>query len=170
MNFYYRITKYNPIYRDENGAYIKDEWISYSDVGEAFGGEKLTLNEYLDVENKYIDSIIAFMNCSNFQALKVSSLEIIESPEIDKNSTEQMVGIYKNIKNNATFSIGDIKDLCRLILRNYIWCKLVADTNLEIHFGYDYYMYIVSRLACANVVRDIQKNGLFVEKYESPYL
>ena len=29
----YRITKYNPNLRDASGAYKKDEWIFYSDIG-----------------------------------------------------------------------------------------------------------------------------------------
>ncbi len=33
MKFMWRVTKYNPTFRDENGTYIKDEWTSFSDIG-----------------------------------------------------------------------------------------------------------------------------------------
>ena len=33
----YRITKYNPIYRDDEGKYLIDEWTSYTDIGKKIG-------------------------------------------------------------------------------------------------------------------------------------
>ena len=33
---YYRITKYNPEFRDEEGRYILDEWTSVTDIGKEF--------------------------------------------------------------------------------------------------------------------------------------
>ncbi|MFL0507599.1 hypothetical protein ACH0B5_17895 [Ureibacillus sp. 179-F W5.1 NHS] len=34
MKYQWRITKYNPAFRDQDGAYMKDEWISSSDIGQ----------------------------------------------------------------------------------------------------------------------------------------
>jgi len=34
----YRVTKYDPAWRDASGAYIVDEWTSVTDIGRAFGG------------------------------------------------------------------------------------------------------------------------------------
>lgn len=48
----YRISKYNPKYRDEHGIYTRDEWTSISDVGEYFNGYEVTMEEYLDTENR----------------------------------------------------------------------------------------------------------------------
>lgn len=41
----YRITKYNPAFRKSNGAFSKDEWTSYSDVGGTFSGVALSLDD-----------------------------------------------------------------------------------------------------------------------------
>jgi len=38
----YRITKYNPMNRDANGAYLLNEWTSFSDIGKTFDGKTLT--------------------------------------------------------------------------------------------------------------------------------
>lgn len=39
----YRITKYDPQYRDEQGIYIREDWTSYSDIGKTYNGKLLTL-------------------------------------------------------------------------------------------------------------------------------
>jgi len=48
-----------------------------------------------------------------------------------------------------------------------LWCKLVSN-DFEIHFGYDYYMYVV----CDNDIQSSFENfpkGIFAEPFESPY-
>ncbi len=52
MNF--RISKYNPVFRDEYGCYTKEEWTSISDVDKEICGVKLSLGGYLNIENKKI--------------------------------------------------------------------------------------------------------------------
>lgn len=53
----WRITKYNPKFRNELGHYQKKEWTSVSDIGKIFEGKQLTVEEYLNTENLYINSI-----------------------------------------------------------------------------------------------------------------
>lgn len=74
MTFSYRTTKYNPIYRDEKDAYLKNEWTSYSDIGHIFDGKQLSINEYLNVEDKYIEAIIQFMKCVGINTFHISGL------------------------------------------------------------------------------------------------
>ena len=59
--FCWRITKYDPKYRDSRGAFLKNDWISFSEVGDIFEGKKLTIEDYLKVENAYVASVILFM-------------------------------------------------------------------------------------------------------------
>ena len=49
---YYRISKYNPIDRID-GIYQVDDWTSYSDIGEQYGGRVVQPSEYLAVETVY---------------------------------------------------------------------------------------------------------------------
>lgn len=42
----YRVTKYNSRSRTSAGAYTRDEWISFGDIGRSFGGVELTRDEY----------------------------------------------------------------------------------------------------------------------------
>ena len=57
----FRVTKYDPAYRNELGHYRRDEWTSFSDVGCEANGSVVTLGEYERVELAYIDSALAFM-------------------------------------------------------------------------------------------------------------
>ncbi len=43
----YRITKYNTIYRNEDGHYLKDEWTDVSDVGKIIKGVKVSEDDYI---------------------------------------------------------------------------------------------------------------------------
>jgi hypothetical protein len=52
----YRITKYDPTLRDENGRYTREEWTSFSQVGGA-----VSFEEYVRVEKAYIDTALAFL-------------------------------------------------------------------------------------------------------------
>ena len=57
--YYFRVTKYNPIYRDENGFYKKNEWISVGDIGQCYDGEILTAENYQNIENAYVNAILS---------------------------------------------------------------------------------------------------------------
>lgn len=65
MKYQWRITKYNPIFRNENGHYLLDEWICPSEIGKVLNGDLFTLENYLLIENAYIETIIEFLNEKN---------------------------------------------------------------------------------------------------------
>lgn len=172
MQFNYRVTKYNPDYRNKKGHYLfQDEWTCYSQVGTKCGSKVLTLDKYFEVENNYIQSIILFMKCNRITTFKISGgLEKKWNPIKDPNSTKEMIYLFASIKDKDILKINQIKDLCRLALRNYVWCKLEYDETMFVHFYFDYYMYIGSKSECKKAVESIEESGLFVEEFESPYL
>lgn len=168
--FTWRITKYNPNYRDEFGKYRKDEWTSYSDIGKIFNGYKVTKSDYLSVEDAYVEAIAFFMNSVKVTSLTVKCLE-------KKNKLEQALEVYPDemitffeaLKEKDVLKISEIQYLARMVLREELWCKLEND-EMFVHFGYDYYMYIGSFRLCKDSIEKIKKMGLFVEEYQSPYL
>ena len=167
--FNYQITKYNPVYRDEQRRYLRDEWTAYSDIGRKYNDEIFTLEQYLEIEDKYIQAIIQFMKCNKVTSLRVTKLEKKSGPVRDTDWTQEMKNIHENIKNRILVSEEDLENICRLILREYLWCRLRNDKNMEVDFSYDYYMDIASKSRCKKTISDIEKSGLFVEEYESPY-
>jgi hypothetical protein len=58
--FEYRVTKYDPAFRDARGAYTRVEWTSVGDIGTSFGGVVLTEAEYQRVEDAYIAAALGF--------------------------------------------------------------------------------------------------------------
>ena len=58
--YQYRITKYNPKYRQLDGKYLNNEWTSYSDIGKKYNGKLFTMQNYIEVENSYVTAIILF--------------------------------------------------------------------------------------------------------------
>ena len=61
--------------------------------------------------------------------------------------------------------------IAQAILRDKCWCKLVND-GLEIHFGYDYIMYVVVKKADVDVkpIRNKYGEMLVIDEIVSPYL
>ncbi|MBC1551231.1 hypothetical protein HB901_00800 [Listeria booriae] len=163
----YRITKYNPAFRNSNGTFLKDEWTSYSDVGGTFSGVALSLDDYLLIENQYICAVVSLMEYSCIGELSIKGLEVRDD-DFDENTTDEMMKLLEVIKSSEKVNIVDIPSICRLILREYIWAKLEVKT-MFVHFGYDYYMYIGLVQEPREAIEQIRNGGLFVEKYSSPY-
>ena len=165
----YRVTKYDPQYRSDNGTYLKDEWISVSDVGNSYDGKTLDFSEYLRYENAYISAVHIAMKANDVFYMKINELEKAtpdDHPDISINHSRKYIDA---IKNRSNVSYSNIDFLTRLILREMLWCKLVCD-NMFVHFGYDYYMYIGSRKNLDIESKLISDLGLFVEEMPSPYL
>lgn len=166
----WRVTKYNPKYRNELGHYKKDEWIAIGDIGNEFEGTILTAEEYLKVETLYVNAVLQFLECNKIDRLTVTSIEKNSMRRQENRPSREMKRIYRSIKNNYEVGISKLPDVIRLNLREVIWCRLIYNDTMFVHFGWDYYMYIGSKHRCAKAVNNIEKSGLFVEEFESPYL
>lgn len=151
----FRVTKYDPAFRDARGSYLRDDWITFDQIGESFSGVTLTEQEYLRVEGAYSEAAIAFMREAGIRHLNVVGLE--------------------NHRNAAlTFGessvIGDVEFASVLprLLRAEFWCRLESAEGF-LHFGYDYYMYIGVPRPCPEAAKLAARLGLFVEPMPSPY-
>ena len=168
--FCYRITKYNPKYRDLSGAYKKDEWTSYSDIGATFANEILSAKEYLNIENAYVRSISLFMDDTGDASLIVTALEKHQAPQEDDALFDpKLLNAYQSLDVNESVNKNGALEVARVALRDYLWCKLESE-HMFIHFGYDYYMYIGTLKKPSSILPQIESLGLFVERIdESPY-
>jgi hypothetical protein len=162
--FSWRVTKYNPKKRDENGYYLFDDWTCYSQINTIADGKLLTYAEYLTTEDAYIDAIELFMTCNNLTELSVSYLEKYWELDHDPNLTPEMIALFARMKKGLKLNKDEVKTAARLILRGDLWCKLETE-KMFVHFGYDYYMYIGSANLCAEAIHKIEQNGLFVENF-----
>lgn len=165
----YRITKYDPKNRNSKGHYTKDEWISVSDIGNTYEGKELSLSDYLMVEDKYSDAVEGIMTETKVAALEIKEFEKHDFSSINNGDSDKHRRMYDSLEEGMTIIRDDIALVIKLILRENVWAKLVSP-ELEVHFGYDYYMYVCCKYPLKKAVDQINESGLFVESIRSPYL
>lgn len=155
--YQYRVTKYDPQFRDSSGAYKRDDWISVSDIGpppmESNSPQNATL-----LLNSYIEAALAFLTEAGLTCLAIKSLE----------NTRRYNNSAISLTEGHACSLLEIADIARLNLREVIWCKLEGD-DCFLHFGYDYYMYIGVPIVCQSSIDFASRRGLFIEPFESPH-
>lgn len=153
--FEYRVTKYDPAMRDGQGAYERNEWTSFGDIGRSFDGNALSEQEYLRVEEAYIAAALAFLKESRISSLHVLGLE---------NHLEAV----NELSDGDEISLEQFRRAAAGVLREKFWCRFEA-SDAFVHFGYDYYMYVGVPLPCPDAQRLAVAHGLFVEPFHSPY-
>ena len=166
----WRVTKYDPTFRDERGAYLKGDWTSVSDIGKSFDGNVLTAAQYRDIEDAYVNTALSFVGEAGLDALTVDYLENHGAPA-GQPPDLLAISLDPRLVRTGMLVTGDaLADACRLTLREMLWCKLGAPNGFYIHFGYDYYMYVGSPSPSLNSVDFGKTQGLFIEPMRSPYL
>jgi hypothetical protein len=150
----YRITKYDPKYRNPDGTYGKNEWTAISDIGKVFGKVLLTKKEYQEIENQYCDAVASIMEENKIPYLEIRGLER---------------GAKQGLRNGQRINEKEVKRIVRGALRETFWCKLHLDRRMFVHFGYDYYMYVGVSKEPAKSIQAINRGRLYVEPKQSPY-
>jgi hypothetical protein len=168
----YRVTKYDPAKRDHNGAYRDlDEWTDASEVGKTCGGTLLTLEAYLDVENRYVRAVEAFVREADIEHLRCTCIEgPYDTPPVHPGlafDKEQRAALH--VRDDAAIDRATLPLFVRANLRNALWCKLELEGRFFVHFGWDFYMYVGSAVSCPGAAKSACADGLFVEPFNSPY-
>ncbi len=144
----FRITKYHCYGDDGSLCSQKSDWTSFFDVG-----SKVSLDEYLFVEEQYVNFVVALCARVGVCEIMINALEISD-------------GCSYN--NGQMIDIASVATLVADVLRERFWCKLVSD-KVEFHFGYDFYMYAVCPLGLLEI-KELVPASLNVELFKSPYL
>jgi len=167
----YRITKFDPNKRNQEGHYLDDsEWTAISDIGNP-KYKNTTYQDYEKIETAYVESVKLILNEKNMKTLQTDSIELHNSSTDFENFKND--GRLKNIsidfneeiqrlKENTILEFNEIDKIIRLILRETIWMNLIH-SGIKIIFGYDYYMYVECLELKENTIENIEKMGLFVE-------
>jgi hypothetical protein len=149
----YRVTKYNPEYRNADGTYNRSEWTSYSDVGDI-----VSIEEYEKVENSYIETALNLLEEQQISKITITYLEN------QQNYKEPSI----TLETGTELNTNQLKNVLKSILREKYWAKLEND-NSFIHLGWDYYMYIGVPNEPQKAKKYAESNGLYVELFNSPY-
>ncbi|MEI2367268.1 DUF7683 domain-containing protein [Niallia circulans] len=171
IKFQWRVTKYNPAFRDENGYFtLTEEWTSPTQIGEIINGKKFTLDENLQVENAYVEAVMKFLEESG-----VHSLRILNATKQGISEEDLTASLYEDafdqlvLQEDMRVERKEIRLICKMVLRNFLGSQLYAKDKFFVHFGWDYYMYIGSYVNCPSAIDYATSNGLFVETFQSPY-
>lgn len=161
IKYQWRITKYNPAYRNEYGAYMKEEWISSFDIGKS-----VTLEDYLKIETAYVDTVMKFS-----EANQIDFVRILKVTHIDKNKNSILYD--KDIEalplqDDCEVPASQVPLLAKMTLRDYIHCNFITE-DFFVHFGDDYYMFIGSNSYHEEPLQFARAHNLFVEDMISPF-
>ena len=149
----FRVTKYDPQYR-VGGAYTREEWTSFADVGRVFGGEKLTLAAYEQAEAQHIRFLADLAAMCGAGPLRINAYEAYD-PGLPWREGQEIPP-------------ADLPRVVRDVLRERCWCRLVG-CGFFIHFGYEYYLYVGCGAEEPSVAALAAGCGLFCEAFRSPY-
>lgn len=146
----YRVTKYDPRFRDPTGAYNRHEWTAYGDVGGS-----VSLEDYQRVESSYLSVAIAFLTEAGIQSVQVRGLENAAATPV-------------TYAEGSVLTSTEWESAFRSVLREQFWCRFESSESF-VHFGWDYYMYIGVPRNCPAARVLAESRGLFVEECSSPY-
>jgi hypothetical protein len=169
---WYRVCKYDPAFRDENGAYQRDEWTSVSDIGRSFDGVVLDVHTYLSAEDAYVRAVREFMADAGVSTLRVVSLK----PAVDLDSlrryglpdANELTRLVDELREGTELSGTELDQVCRLCLREVLPCRLESPGRLVARVGYDYYLHIGTAARSERAIAKVHELGLFV--HEAPDL
>jgi hypothetical protein len=169
---WYRISKYDPRYRDEEGRYLRDESTSVSDIGRSFDGVALDVATYLGTETAYVRSVGEFMADAGVTSLRVASLE--PPPDLDPlwnfglPDAEELAPLANQLRDGMDLEGAKLDQVLRLNLRNMLWCELVRPDRLSVDVGHDYYLHVGTTAPSERAMARTHELGLFVDEWWDP--
>jgi hypothetical protein len=166
----YRVTKYDPALRLSNGTYSKLEWTSVSDIGRTYDGRIFDWAEYVRVEDRYVETVLLFLESSAVRSLRVVDLQRhnYRSETLPTSPSGAAIAQLALLSDGIEVAGPDLVWVIRLALREVIWCRLEGSNGVYVHFGYDYYMYLGSEETDVALPPSLPP-GMFAEVFGSPY-
>lgn len=159
------ITKYDPLFRDKDGRYTKEDWMSFSQVGQIVDGHPLSLDSYLSIEEKYIKAGILFFQFHNCHRIIIKNFEKYDFESYNLNDKKELLKYYDSAFEGTVIPIDDLSFFVKLVLRELIWAEFYCENSqgIALRFGHDYYMYFNSNDNMDILFDDVNRLGLFVD-------
>jgi len=159
----YRITKYNPKFRNESGVYMHEEWTSYYDIGKEYCGKIFSVEDYYAMEEKYYMAIVDILMENKVDFVCIENLELHNDK--DSYCSKEDTIFLDKLYNGMQIELLDLKKYMQYILRESFWCDLVSKSGIKIEFGYDYYMYITCEEINERLIKKYSEYGVYIEPY-----
>lgn len=162
----WRLSKYDPSLRDPHGRYLGNDWTSSSQIGQRVDGAVLTLNDYLHTEAAYVAVALSFHQDCRAPIVYARDVE----PQGAHASSVFADEPVKAPVEGSKVAPSILPDVLRACLREQMWCRLEAvEPQCQIHFGYDFYVYLVGAEPSERTLGHVSTGGLFLEAWDSPY-
>lgn len=163
----YRVTKYDPKLRNDRGAFLREDWTAMSDIGTVVGGRRIRPEDYLGVEDAYVDAAVAMLTTAGVKSLKMSDLTIMPEGKWHGVIDDGVAQFCFGLREGLVVSGGALEFVFRGCLRNFVWCRLWGELGAYVHFGDEYYMYVGLPTPASHLPLP---PGMFMEEMESPYM
>ena len=161
----WRISKYDPKFRNEAGHYLKEEWIGPAEIGKMFADGMLSEHEYCRIESLYVNAVLRLWTGAGEPPLQIKALQIADAfglpTGLDSLSDVGFQG-WEPRNGERIAEPQRIAAMIRYCLRSFGWCELSGET-FEVRFGYDYYIEIAALVPQDEERKAIVESGLFVE-------
>ncbi|WRZ88037.1 S1 RNA-binding domain-containing protein [Streptomyces sp. NBC_01007] len=163
LPYVYRVTKYDPADRDQQGHYT--------------GAEPAT-SDHGPVEAAYLQTVAAFAEAIGVDQLAIREPQISGfahfglEPPVDGYG---LAGLFPHglagFHDGAVVPIAVGLEIVRAMLRdNGAWCRLEVEGVCAVHVGWDQYLYVGSSRPCEAALARTRSLGLFPERLDaSPY-
>ncbi|WP_433179263.1 S1 RNA-binding domain-containing protein [Actinoallomurus sp. CA-150999] len=159
----YRVTKYDPADRDEDGGYT---------------GAEEAVSDHGPVEAAYLEAVAAFAEDTGVHELTVREPQVTAFAHFGREPAVEGHGLAGLFPPDLTgfhdgthvpVSVG--LELVRAMLRdNGVWCRLEVENVFAVHVGWDQYVYVGSSEPCEGALDRTRALGLFPERIDaSPY-
>ncbi|QGZ47033.1 RNA-binding protein [Streptomyces sp. QHH-9511] len=163
LPYVYRVTKYDPLDRDEHGHYT---------------GTEDTVSDHGETEAACLQAVEAFAVEAGIDRLSVREPGVpslahfgVERPLDDLGLGALFPDGLTGFHDGAQVPLGIGLELVRLMLRERgAWCRLESEGAFTVHVGWDQYLYIGSSRPCEGALVRTRELGLFPERVDvSPY-
>ncbi len=166
----YRISKYHPLFSKH-----VDDWTAFTDIGKE--QYNLTIEEYLDIENRYIQAVTELLTLDKHEQLRISNFQkIIKWNSVSSkcyNINKLVFELYKKdyqgkvyrelYDGKRIFNGSDFPELLKILLREEAWFVISVD-DYKIDVGYDYYIHIDTS---KNLIKNTNMlpDGIYLEEF-----
>jgi hypothetical protein len=173
MNWW-RISKYDPAFRDENYVYQRNEWTSAADIGRTYDGETLDAETYRATESAHVEAVRAFMvdagvtvlTVTSFQSPSERDYEYLEKLSVQ--DRQELAQQMRQVHESDEFSGPELDRVLRLLLRKVFWCRLVHADRFVVDVLEYLYVCIGTVAPSERAIARTRMLGLFVEETSDP--
>ncbi len=180
----FEIAKYHPSKYNGEGVYTDtNEWTDYFDVGES-----VTLCHYLEMEMRYINTIIQILELTDCSFVTLVNYDNLRGYLVERKKNRpvsiklnngkyfylsdediQLLLFSKVLKENSRISVGKLGNIIKLLLRNYINANICNESRkVYLEFPGSYYLWLKCPVQYYTTVSGIVKsNSLFLNPRNS---